>query len=198
MSRTELNKTSHRREALSGQVAAVIRSRIADGVYTVGSVLPPRPLLADELGVSRSTLDLACRALRNEGLLAVVPGRGRGTVVIDPLKPPGREVLARRGAGEYEKWPGRGATRDTVERITAAIRKRIADGTYRPGGRIPTVTELAMEFGARTWLAREAVDSLREEGVVYCRRPAGHFVRPGAAARADGSMPTTRQSGGSA
>ncbi|WP_055522847.1 GntR family transcriptional regulator [Streptomyces graminilatus] len=197
MSGTDLTPVpAQGKELLPTRIAAVIHGRIEDGTYPAGSVLPPRPRLVEELGVSRSTVDHACRALRERGLLVSVPGRGRGTVVVDPLNPPtGPEVLARRGEGACETWPGRGSTRDTVDRITAAVRKRIADGTYRPGRRIPSVAELAEEFDCRTWLAREAVDVLKGEGLLYSLRPKGHFVCPDVAG-ARNAVKTTRRLGG--
>lgn len=184
------------KELLPDRVAAAIRGRIEDGTYPVGSVLPPRPLLVEELGVSRSTVDQACRALRELGLLVSVPGRGRGTVVLDPLDPPaGPEVLARRSEDECETWPGRGSTRDTIERITAAVRKRIAGGTYQPGRRIPSVAELAEEFSCRPWLAREALAALKGEALLYSLSPKGHFVCPDASG-ARSTVKTTRRPGG--
>jgi len=197
MSGTDLTPVpAQGKELLPTRIAAMILGRIEDGTYPAGSVLPPRPLLVEELGVSRSVVDQACRALRERGLLVSVPGRGRGTVVVDPLNPPtGPEVLARRSGGKCESWPGRGSTRETVARITRAVRKRIADGTYRPGGRIPSVAELAEEFGCRTWLAREAVDVLKGEGLLYSLSPKGHFVCPDAAG-ARSTVKTTRRPGG--
>ena len=184
------------KERLPDRVAAVLRSRIDDGTYPVGSVLPPRPLLVEELGVSRSTIDHACRALREQGVLLTVPGRGRGTVVRDPLNPTtGPDVLARRSEGACETWPGRGSTRDTVERIAAAVRTRITDGTYQPGRRIPSVAQLAEEFSCRTWLAREALDALKGEGLLYSLSPKGHFVCPDAAGTRS-TVKTTRRPGG--
>lgn len=198
MSGTELTPVpAQGKELLPTQIAAVILGRIDDGTYPVGSVLPPRRLLVEELGVSRSVVDQACRALRDQGLLLSIPGMGRGTVVLDPLNPPtGPEVLARRSDGECETWPGRGSTRATVARITAAVRKRVADGTYPVDQRIPTVAQLAEEFTCRIWLAREAVDVLKGEGLLYSRRPKGHFVST-VAAETRNTVKTTRSPGGS-
>ncbi|MFJ9580739.1 GntR family transcriptional regulator [Streptomyces sp. NPDC101191] len=182
---------------LPTRIAALIHGRIEDGTYPAGSVLPPRPRLVEELGVSRSVVDQACRALRERGLLVSVPGRGRGTVVVDPRDPPtGSEVLARRSEGGCEIWPGRGSTRNTVERITRAVRMRISDGTYQPGGRIPSVAELAKEFSCRTWLAREAVAVLKGEGFLYSLSPKGHFVCPDVAEVRNAGQTTRRPGGG--
>ncbi|MGW3308302.1 GntR family transcriptional regulator [Streptomyces sp. NPDC001073] len=178
MSGTDLKEVATQsRTTLWEQIAAVLRGRIKDGTYPAGSLLPPHQVLIEEFGVSHAPVEHACRALRNEGLLVAVPGRG--TVVVDPLNPPTeREVLVRRSEDKSERWPAPGSNRDVVARIAAAVRRRIADGTYRSGARIPTVAELAEEFGARTWLAREAVDALKEGGLLHSRNPHGHFVGP--------------------
>lgn len=166
-------------QALRDTVAALIRGRIKGNKYPVGCLLPARPLLVAELGVSRSTVDSACRVLRNEGYLVSIPGRGRGTVVLDPLNPPtGPEVPVRRSEGHSETWYRPDANRDTVERIKAAIRNRIADGTYPPRQRIPSVARIVEEFTTSTSLARAALEVLKEEGTVYSRTPGGHFVSP--------------------
>ncbi|MFE6939700.1 GntR family transcriptional regulator [Streptomyces chartreusis] len=197
MSGTDLTpRPGQGKEPLPARIAAMILGRIEDGTYPVGSVLPPRRLLVEELGVSRAVVDKACRALRDRGLLFTVPGRGHGTVVVDPRHPPaGPEVLARRSEGECERWPGRGSTRETVDRIVAAIRKRITDGAYPPGGRIPSVAELTEEFACRTWLARKAVGVLKDEGLLYSHSPKGHFVCRDAE-EARGTVKTTRRPGG--
>lgn len=179
--------------ALRDRVAALILGRINDGTYPVGSLLPARPILVDELGVSRSTVDSACRVLAAEGHPLGVPGRGRGTVVLDPLNPPvGPEVLVRRSQGQSETWRGPAANRETVEHVKAVIRYRIADHTYSPSQRIPSVAGIAEEFSTSRWLARQAVDALKEEGILYSRSPRGHFVCP---AREGAPRSATSQAG---
>ncbi|MEU3147010.1 GntR family transcriptional regulator [Streptomyces sp. NPDC006999] len=54
----------------------------------------------------------------------------------------------------------------------------MADCTYPPGQRIPSVAQLAAEFNARKWLVRQALDVLKEEGALYSLNPRGHFVCP--------------------
>ncbi|MFJ9893556.1 GntR family transcriptional regulator [Streptomyces sp. NPDC091280] len=164
---------------LRDRIACVLRGRIEDGTYPVGSVFPARRLFAEELGVSRSTINSACRALAEEGYLLCFPGRGRGTVVLDPLHPPtGPAVVAPTGEARTESWPRPGSNRDTANHVAAEIRKRIADGTYPPARRIPSVLQLAAEFGARTWLVRQALTVLKEERLLYSHNPNGHFVDP--------------------
>ncbi|WP_212826932.1 GntR family transcriptional regulator [Catellatospora sp. TT07R-123] len=61
------------------QIAELVRSRIADGTYPPGSALPSEDRLADELRVSRPTVNKALTILRNTGEIKV--RRGAGTVV---------------------------------------------------------------------------------------------------------------------
>lgn len=49
--------------------------RINTGVYQAGLPLPPVRRLAEEFGANRNTVNKACRALQNLGLLGAQPGR---------------------------------------------------------------------------------------------------------------------------
>jgi DNA-binding GntR family transcriptional regulator len=60
----------------AGQAAEELRSAILDGRRQAGERLPSEPDLARELGVSRSTLRDALRALEDEGLVRRVHGSG--------------------------------------------------------------------------------------------------------------------------
>ncbi|GAB3823914.1 GntR family transcriptional regulator [Dactylosporangium cerinum] len=88
------------------QIAALLRSRIDDGTYPAGSVLPSEPALADELRISRVTVNRAVAMLRSEGLVKV--RRGAGTFVRSLPKIPRdaqRRYAARdkgTGAGQVE------------------------------------------------------------------------------------------------
>ncbi|MGW6910384.1 GntR family transcriptional regulator [Streptomyces sp. NPDC054940] len=59
-----------------------LRTRIADGVYPVGSSLPAQRALADEFDVSRDTVQRVLRELKSEGW--VDSRQGSGTRVIEP------------------------------------------------------------------------------------------------------------------
>jgi GntR family transcriptional regulator len=65
------------RKRLSFRVRDDLASRIANGRIQPGSKLPPEPELAEELGVSRSTLREALRSLEEDGF--VTRTRGAGT-----------------------------------------------------------------------------------------------------------------------
>lgn len=61
------------------QIAAIIRQRVADGVYKSNRAIPPEHDLVEEFGVARNTVRAAIRLLNEEGVLRTV--RGRGTFV---------------------------------------------------------------------------------------------------------------------
>src|SRR5918995_2365074 len=57
------------------------------GLLPPGAQLPPERDLADQMGISRSTLRQSLTALTQSGHLAAVRGRGGGWFVADPLPP---------------------------------------------------------------------------------------------------------------
>jgi GntR family transcriptional regulator len=61
---------------LSFRVRDELVSRIADGSIAPGAKLPPEPELAEELGVSRSTLREALRSLEDDGFVTRTSGAG--------------------------------------------------------------------------------------------------------------------------
>ncbi len=63
------------------RVYELIRRRIEDHEYPVGSFLPPEPELGRLLGVSRTTVRKAVEMLIDDGFLVV--RRGRGTEILD-------------------------------------------------------------------------------------------------------------------
>ncbi len=66
---------------LYAQAVDVLRSLISEGGYEPGDRLPPEIELADELGISRTTLRVAMGSLEREGL--IVRRQGLGTFVTD-------------------------------------------------------------------------------------------------------------------
>lgn len=81
-----------RRRSLVEQVLLYLQQQVADGVFPIGSKLPPEPELMAQLGVGRSTLREAMRALSHMGLVDIRPGDG--TYVCAP--PPEAEPLGQR------------------------------------------------------------------------------------------------------
>jgi GntR family transcriptional regulator, transcriptional repressor for pyruvate dehydrogenase complex len=65
-----------------------------------------------------------------------------------------------------------------VPALTEALRREIREGRLRPGDRLPTEAELGLSAGVSRTVVREAVASLRAEGLVETRQGAGAFVTP--------------------
>ncbi|MEU8868642.1 GntR family transcriptional regulator [Streptomyces umbrinus] len=63
-------------------IGNTVRQRISDGIYRVGQLLPSVALLGKEFGVATSTISLALRPLKDEGILSNAgPTAQYGTVV---------------------------------------------------------------------------------------------------------------------
>nr|WP_202546563.1 winged helix-turn-helix domain-containing protein [Streptomyces sp. SID2119] len=58
------------------QVADIMRARIADGSYPIGSRMPAVVALTEEFGVAIATAQKVMRALRDEGLIRTEVGMG--------------------------------------------------------------------------------------------------------------------------
>ncbi|MEV6942023.1 GntR family transcriptional regulator [Streptomyces sp. NPDC051172] len=58
------------------RVLEALRTRITDGTYAVGSLLPPQRELAEELKVSRDTVQRVMRELKSEGWIESRQGSG--------------------------------------------------------------------------------------------------------------------------
>jgi GntR family transcriptional regulator len=67
--------------------------------------------------------------------------------------------------------------RGKVAAAAATLRQRIVDGDYAPGGRMPSVSQIAAEFGISTSSAGSVITRLRGEGLIVTRHGAGTFVR---------------------
>lgn len=61
--------------------------------------------------------------------------------------------------------------------LMSVFRHRIAQGAWKVGEQIPTVTELAEEWGVSTATIRQALDGLEKEGLIERFRAKGTFVR---------------------
>ena len=60
--------------------------------------------------------------------------------------------------------------------ILGLLRTEIASGAYPPGGRLPTVRELALEAGVNPNTMQRAFSELERDGLVYTQRTSGRFV----------------------
>ena len=90
------------RAPLVEQAIASLRDQVAAGVWGVGAQLPAEPVLACELGVGRSTVREAVRALAHAGVLEV--RQGSGTF-----------VRAAPGAAELTLWLKRAGALEVYE-----------------------------------------------------------------------------------
>lgn len=67
------------------EVARTLTGRIADSTYPLGSTLPSEPVLAKELGVSRSTVRAALSELQQLGMVSRRPSSGTRVDAIRPV-----------------------------------------------------------------------------------------------------------------
>jgi DNA-binding GntR family transcriptional regulator len=61
---------------LREQITSLITGRIADGTYAIGSKIPSTRELARECDVSERTIAEVVKALKEDGVLRGIPGRG--------------------------------------------------------------------------------------------------------------------------
>lgn len=111
------------------QLATAIRL----GVYPRGTVLPPERVLAERLGVSRSTLREAMSALRQAGLVETRRGRGGGTVVTLRPRTPSARAAARIPEDRRRRWLDALSFRRVVEPGAAQL---VATAGLTPEGRV--------------------------------------------------------------
>ena len=77
-------------------------------------------------------------------------------------------------------------TRSTVSRyiqLATLFRRRIEAGVWAQGQRIPTVDDLAAEYGVARATIRQALDQIQADGLIERFRAKGTFVRQRAAER---------------
>ncbi|WP_205626840.1 FadR/GntR family transcriptional regulator [Pseudoponticoccus marisrubri] len=63
-----------------------------------------------------------------------------------------------------------------VNTTSAALRKRITDGEFPVGARLPSEVRLCEEYGVSRTVVREAIAALRSDGLVEPRQGSGVFV----------------------
>lgn len=88
------------------------------------------------------------------------------------------------GAGKHRKRTGaepaeRPAGGDTLPRyrvIAEDLRRRIADGEFAEGERVPSVMQLARQHGVSSTTVQQAMLYLNAQGVTESRRGRGNFV----------------------
>tara|TARA_R110001599_G_scaffold37386_2_gene116081 strand:- start:1887 stop:2672 length:786 start_codon:yes stop_codon:yes gene_type:complete len=65
-------------------------------------------------------------------------------------------------------------------RLANMLWMRIAEGEWQPGDRLPTVAQLAEEYGVAPVTVRTALRMLSSQGVIHARQGRGTFVAMGA------------------
>jgi GntR family transcriptional regulator len=61
------------------------------------------------------------------------------------------------------------------QQVKAILVERIKAGIYPPGGRLPSISDLAVEFGVARTTIQKATESLRDESAIQTS-PMGMFV----------------------
>jgi GntR family transcriptional regulator len=110
------------------QVAATIRSRIADGTYPVGECLPSSAELEEAFGVSNITMRKALAALRSEGLIET--RLGVGIVVVRTGE---ADVVDIRHSGHFTEWLqwASGKSQNVRQRVLSITTERGPDRIRR-------------------------------------------------------------------
>ena len=67
-------------------------------------------------------------------------------------------------------------SRPIWQQLTEQIRRRIVTGEYAPGGRLPSVRDLAAEAGVNPNTMQRAMAQLEGEGLIITNRTAGRTV----------------------
>ncbi|MDQ0773016.1 DNA-binding FadR family transcriptional regulator [Streptomyces aurantiacus] len=136
-----------------------LREAITTGAIPPRVLLPATDLTSD-YKVSRHVVAAALRGLSRDGLVHV---HHLGARVVD-VPEPGCHPVPLPAA-----TPG--------ERVEREIRRRLADGTYRPGSLLPRQRILAEEFGIPLYAVRSTLESLYQEGyLINSVKPKGTLV----------------------
>jgi DNA-binding FadR family transcriptional regulator len=85
-------------------------------------------------------------------------------------------MRAHRGGRARSGRGGAGSRESLAARIVRGLGGRILRGALKPGDRLPSEAELGDAFGVSRAVVREAITSLKAEGLVATRQGAGAFV----------------------
>jgi DNA-binding GntR family transcriptional regulator len=72
----------------------------------------------------------------------------------------------------------RHATTPLYRQVAEELQRRIDDGTYHRGDRLPSETDLSVEFAVNRLTVRRAIGELVRAGVLHARQGAGTFIAP--------------------
>ncbi|MFC0037290.1 GntR family transcriptional regulator [Actinomadura rayongensis] len=128
-------------------IADGLRRAIEAGEIGADRSLPSESELMDRHGVARMTVRRALSLLEDEGLIEVVPGRGR---------------FVRAGDGV----PDAVRVEKKYEQVVDEVRRLLASGEVPAGGRVGTAGEVADQFGVSPGTATRALVLLAAEGLV--------------------------------
>jgi DNA-binding GntR family transcriptional regulator len=141
------------------RIARILRELIAARQIPVGGRLPSEGELAVRFGVARNTLRRALAELDRDGLVIVVPGKGR--IVCLPGEPSGQ-------AGDLLP---------AYRRIAAELRVCIEHGAIPPGERLQSEVALARRYAVSRETTRRALAELRVAGLATVVHGKGWFIR---------------------
>lgn len=129
------------------RVKEVIQSRLADGTWPPGAMLPSEPELCREFGVSRITVRRAVSDLVHQGQLETV--QGKGTFV---TRPKVHERFVQRAFGIYEDMERRGLTlvTEVLQQVIVPAPLEVANRlAIRPGERVHFLERLRSVEGEK-------------------------------------------------
>ncbi|KPV42782.1 FadR/GntR family transcriptional regulator [Alicyclobacillus ferrooxydans] len=73
-----------------------------------------------------------------------------------------------------------GLVRKTSEVVADDLERQISDGSLKSGDQLPTIDQLAIQYGVGKSTIREAISQLKARGLVQPRQGEGTFVTPNA------------------
>jgi GntR family transcriptional repressor for pyruvate dehydrogenase complex len=79
-----------------------------------------------------------------------------------------------------ERAAGRDGSRakpGLADRVYHLLFSRISNGDYPPNQKLPSEKTLSVEFGVSRPILREALERLRDQGIIHSRQGAGSYVR---------------------
>ncbi|GAB1819319.1 GntR family transcriptional regulator [Herbidospora sp. RD11066] len=134
------------------RIAAILRGRIQERDYPIGALLPSEAALCGEFGAARSTIRRALGLLEGEGLIVVIPAKGR-TV-----------------KGFLNSTPY------LYVAIAEDIRSGIRQGKLRVGDAAPSEAVLCKRYGVSRNTVRQALAILQNDGTLIVQPGSGRFV----------------------
>ncbi|WP_416975809.1 GntR family transcriptional regulator [Streptomyces sp. 4F14] len=147
-------------------VTGVLRGRIEDGTYPVGTALPSMKTLAADLSALRWSVQEAVHRLAGQGLVLPVPSYG--TVVTDPRHVPDLVATVRVGS-RTTYWPLPGTRARRADQLRRTLLHGLADGTYAPGP-LPEVADLARQAAVPRYELARVLAPLEQRGVLVWRQ----------------------------